>query len=42
MNSDGVKADFSAMPKGYKTPKLANLKRTGARSSWMIMTQAVT
>lgn len=42
MNFDGVKADFSAMPKGCKTPKLANLKRTGARSSWMITTEVVT
>lgn len=42
MNFDGVKTDFSAMPKGCKTPKLANLKRTGARSSWMITTEVVT
>lgn len=42
MSFDGVKADFSAMPKGCKTPKLANLKRTGARSSWMITTEVVT
>ena len=41
MNFDGVKADFSAMPKGCKTPKLANLKRIRARSSWMITTEVV-
>lgn len=42
MNIDGTKADFSAMPKGYKTPKMANLKRIGARSTWIITTVEVT
>ena len=36
MTADGQKADFSHMPKGYKTPKLSNLKRLEARKSWMI------
>lgn len=35
---NGNKIDFSAMPKGYKTPKMVNLKRLEARSTWMITT----
>ena len=42
MDIDGTKADFSAMPKGYKTPKMANLKRLEARSSWMVTAVEVT
>ena len=42
MDIDGNKADFSAMPKGYKTPKMANLRRLKARSTWMIATVEVT
>lgn len=42
MDINGNKIDFSAMPKGYKTPKMANLKRLEARSSWMVTTEAVT
>ena len=42
MDIDGKKADFSAMPKGYKTPKIANLQRLDARSTWMITTVTVT
>lgn len=42
MDIDGNKADFSAMPKGYKTPKMVNLQRTVARSSWMVTTVDVT
>lgn len=42
MDIFGDKADFSKMPKGYKTPKLANCKRLEARKSWMITTEAVT
>lgn len=41
MGIDGIKADFSAMPKGYKTPKMTNLKRLKARSTWMITTAEV-
>lgn len=33
MDADGNKVDFSAMPKGYKTPKLSNLIRISARRS---------
>lgn len=42
MDIDGRKADFSTMPKGFKTPKMRNLKRIGARSTWMITTVVVT
>lgn len=42
MDIDGKKADFSAMPKGYKTPKMVNLQRLNARTTWMITTVAVT
>lgn len=41
MDINGNKIDFSAMPKGYKTPKMANLKRLEARSSWIVTTEAV-
>lgn len=36
MDIDGNKIDFSAMPKGFKTPKLSNCKRVVARTSQMI------
>ena len=36
MNIQGTKIDFSSMPKGYKIPKMLNLKRIQARSSWML------
>lgn len=42
MDIDGNKVDFSTMPKGYKTPKMANLIRLEARSSWMVTTVEVT
>ena len=42
MDIFGNKADFSKMPKGFKTPKLTNCKRLEARKSWMITTEAVT
>ena len=38
MDINGNKADFSEMPKGYKTPKMVNLKRLEARSTWMVAT----
>ena len=41
MDIDGNKADFSAMPKGYKTPKLSNCKRIAARSTIMIQTKMI-
>lgn len=41
MDIEGNKANFSAMPKGYKTPKMVNLQRLEARSTWMITTVAV-
>lgn len=42
MDLDGNKADFSQMPKGFKTPKLSNLTRLEARSTWMTIPVAVT
>ncbi len=42
MDIDGNKIDFSAMLKGFKTPKMVNLKRLEARSSWMVTTVGVT
>ena len=36
MNIYGKKADFSHLPKGFKTPKLSNCKRTSARNNWII------
>lgn len=42
MDIDGNKIDFSAMPKGYKTPKIVKLKRLAARSTWMTTTVEVT
>lgn len=41
MDIDGNKADFSAMPKGCKTPKLSNCKRITARSTQMVYLVAV-
>lgn len=41
MNIDGDKVDFSEAPNGYKTPKMANLKKLEARSTWMIISVAV-
>lgn len=41
MDIDGNKIDFSAMPKGYKTPKLSNCKRVMARSTEMIQTLVI-
>ena len=35
---EGKKIDFSFMPKGYKTPKFALMKRLTARSETLIMT----
>ena len=41
MDIDGDKIDFSAMPKGYKTPKLFNCKRITARTTQIIQTIAI-
>lgn len=35
MDIDGKKIDFSTMPRGFKKPKMSNLKRLDARSSWI-------
>lgn len=42
MDAAGNKSDFSSMPKGYKTPKMSNMKRLEARNGWMITSEAVT
>ena len=42
MDIKGKKIDFSNMPKGFKTPKMINLKRLEARSSWIIIEEVVT
>ena len=42
MDIDGTKIDFSSMPKGFKTPKLSNMIRIEARTTWMATTEAVT
>lgn len=34
MDIFGNKIDFSSMPKGFKTPKMKNMTRVQARSSW--------
>lgn len=36
MNIFGETESFSAMPKGYKTPKLENCRRVGARKTWIM------
>lgn len=41
MDIFGNKIDFSQMPKGFKTTKLANCKRLEARKSWMVTTLEV-
>lgn len=40
MDINGNKIDFSYMPKGFKTPKMASLKRLNARSSWIVATNS--
>lgn len=42
MDINGCSVDFSSMPRGNKTPKMVNLKRIKARSTWMITTAEVT
>lgn len=42
MDIDGKKIDFTYMPRGFKTPKLKNLKRLEARTSWITITEAIT
>jgi hypothetical protein len=41
MDIDGNKIVFSAMPRGFKTPKLSNCKRVTARTSQMVQTVAI-
>lgn len=41
MDINGKKADFSKMPKGFKTPKLSNCRRISARKSQLIQAVAI-
>ena len=41
MDINGKKADFSKMPRGFKTPKLCNCKRISARKSQLIQAMAI-
>lgn len=41
MDIFGNKIDFSSMPKGFKTPKMKNMIRVQARSSWMTTSMQV-
>lgn len=41
MDINGNKVDFSAMPKGFKTPKLSNCNRVAARTTQMIQAISV-
>jgi hypothetical protein len=41
MDIFGNKIDFSNAPKGRKTPKLNNLKRVGARKSWIMQAKII-
>ena len=41
MDIEGNKIDFSNMPKGFKTPKMKNLKRLSARKTWIITTTTI-
>lgn len=40
MDISGLKVEFKSAPKGYKIPKLSNMKREGGRKSW-ITTQEI-
>ena len=42
MNADGTKAEFTACDGYGKTPKLQDLKRVGARKSWMTISEVDT
>lgn len=41
MDIEGNKIDFSALPRGLKTPKLSNCKRIAARSTQMVYQMAI-
>ena len=41
MNIDGTKIDFSYLPRGFKTPKMINLKRIQARSSTLCIRESI-
>ena len=41
MNIYGEKIDFKDEPKGFKTPKMSNLRRVAGRKSWIISQQII-
>ena len=41
MDIKGKRIDFSNMPKGFKTPKMTNLKRLEARKTWIVTEQKI-
>ncbi len=41
MDINGKKADFSKMPKGFKTPKLSICRSISARKSQLIQAMAI-
>ena len=41
MNIHGEKINFKDAPKGFKTPKMTNLRRVGSRKSWIISQQII-
>lgn len=41
MDINGNQIDFSYMPRGFKTPKMKNMIRLGARKSWIIIEEYI-
>ena len=41
MDIKGNKIEFKDAPKGFKTPKVVNMKRLGARKTWIISQQTI-
>lgn len=41
MDIGGNKQDFSHLPKGFKTPKMSNMKRISGRKSWMVQMKSI-
>ena len=41
MDIKGNKIEFKDAPKGFKTPKMVNMKRLGARKTWIISQQTI-
>lgn len=41
MDIEGNKQDFSHLSKGFKTPKMCNMKRISGRKSWMVQSKSI-